>query len=65
MIQIESKKALVTSSDVLKLINYLEESSLLCTHMNFKDDRKYLIELQKKYCKLYNRLKKQENSLLE
>ena len=55
----------VESVNLLRLISELEGSSQLCKYMGFDEDENTLNEIKKKYYKMYFRLKKQENSVLE
>ena len=55
----------VESVNLLRLISELEGSSQLCKYMGFDEDENTLNEIKKKYYKMYFRLKKQENSVVE
>ena len=55
----------VESVNLLRLISELEGSSQLCKYMGFEEDESTLNDLKKKYYKMYFRLKKQEESVLE
>ena len=55
----------VESVNLLRLISELEGSSQLLKYMGFDEDENTLNEIKKKYYKMYFRLKKQENSVLE
>ena len=55
----------VESVNLLRLISELEGSSQLCKYMGFDEDENTLNEIKKKYYKMYFKLKKQENSVLE
>ena len=55
----------VQSVNILRLLSELEGSSQLCKYMGFEDDESTLNHIKKRYYKMYFRLKKQENSMLD
>tara|TARA_Y100000004_G_scaffold149188_1_gene171011 strand:+ start:305 stop:526 length:222 start_codon:yes stop_codon:yes gene_type:complete len=55
----------VTSVNILRLISELEGSYQLTKYMGFKEDMETLEEIKKRYYKMYFKLSKQENSLLD
>jgi hypothetical protein len=50
---------------VARLLSELEGSSLLLKEMEFLEERETIDLMKKKFYKMYSKLKKQENSMLE
>ena len=55
----------VKAVNILRLLSELEGSSQLCKYMGFEDDESTLNDIKKRYYKMYFRLKKQEDSMLD
>jgi len=58
-------KTEICSVNVARLLSELEGSSLLLKEMEFLEERETIDLMKKKFYKMYSKLKKQENSMLE